>query len=315
MGTKSTNPISRFPREKGLTQMSQFYQENPNPNVLKTLQDYIVKLYIFNSFSLCKTPYSIPDMAQFLQIPIPTLHLKLQSSLNTLPNLLNQESLESSIQSLISLSIQFSLEDRSKILDQYQSLKASQGSEYKPFISSEVNKALKLLLESNKSFQESLNPLIPKQGNNTLILNQSPSQTQEQIYNTTEETLKLIQAQPSFLPLKSNETILHQLEQSIPDIPIDARISTANTDNSIEDSDQAKDSGTNTDPDSGTPQGPDGNRDLGFLPGPGSHSPIATSIAQQAIQPQGLKAKRKSQKAHETRRQVQYGIDPENDTE
>jgi len=308
----------RIPRETGLTEMSILYRQSQNPSLLSTIQNYIVKLYVLNSFSLNKTPISIPSLSQFLTIPLSLLHNKIQSSLSSLSTLINPNNIQESLLSLVGLSMQFSLEDRARALNQYQILSSSQGDTYKPFISSEVSKSIELLMKSNKQIQESLSPLSPK--SQTLILNQNnPKQIQESDLITSERALELIQANPTYSPLRSNPKQLQEVFNiHIQDIHKDLNIiegvkANANTlydiDNNIQESVPQND--TNSVPQNqGNLSNPGPPRAQIFAV-PVSHSPEALTPVNIIPAKHGPKAKRALSKHHPDRRARQLGIDTE----
>ena len=57
------------------------------------------------------------------------------------------------MQGLMSMQVAWAMEDRMEACQQVNLLKASQNGKYTPFISAEVNKALKLKLETSTSLQ------------------------------------------------------------------------------------------------------------------------------------------------------------------
>ena len=76
---------------------------------------------------------------------------------------------DDSLRALYSILIQGSLEDRSRALEQLSILKASQGDSYKPFVSGEVNKALKLVMDSNSSMASVLSSMTKGTGTNIFV--------------------------------------------------------------------------------------------------------------------------------------------------
>ena len=77
---------------------------------------------------------------------------------------------EELLQALMGEQLAWALEDRMEISHQLQILRDSQGGKYTPFISAEVNKTLKLKLESSTSLQSIIRNLTG--GNTTNIFNQ-----------------------------------------------------------------------------------------------------------------------------------------------
>jgi hypothetical protein len=72
------------------------------------------------------------------------------------------------VRALTNLSFSWGLEDRSAIQQQIAILQSSQGASYKPFISGELTKAIKVGMDSNAQLQSLLKVLMPS-GNGTLL--------------------------------------------------------------------------------------------------------------------------------------------------
>ena len=89
---------------------------------------------------------------------------------------------EELLQALMGEQLAWALEDRMEISHQLQILRDSQGGKYTPFISSEVNKTLKLKLESSTSLQSIIRNLTG--GNTTNIFNQFNQQNNLNTENT-----------------------------------------------------------------------------------------------------------------------------------
>lgn len=89
---------------------------------------------------------------------------------------------EELLNALLGEQLAWALEDRMEISHQLQILRDSQGGKYTPFISSEVNKTLKLKLESSTSLQSIIRNLTG--GNTTNIFNQFNQQNNLNAENT-----------------------------------------------------------------------------------------------------------------------------------
>ena len=89
---------------------------------------------------------------------------------------------EELLNALLGEQLAWALEDRMEISHQLQILRDSQGGKYTPFISSEVNKTLKLKLESSTSLQSIIRNLTG--GNTTNIFNQFNQQNNLNTENT-----------------------------------------------------------------------------------------------------------------------------------
>lgn len=161
---KKPKKIIREPRAKGLT----------ITNRTKTHQhtkELLVKEYLDNNFTINDQYLNIPQLSTKYDIPLKEIYKYIGEYQNHLSSLLdNPEAIQQQTLALTSTLLNGTLESRGLIAQQVALLIRSQGDTYKPFISSEVTKALKLGLESNDSLLKAINLLSGNQGPNTNIL-------------------------------------------------------------------------------------------------------------------------------------------------
>jgi len=139
---------TRIPRPMGSTEKGYYYSKTQKQEDLNKLQNHIVQHYITNNFNYCERHYNIEQLS--ILINLPTSHI-LKHTIDYGHNIqANMDRLTSgeSLRAVLALGIQASLEDRGRAIEQYSILRASQGNGYKAFISGEVNKALKLVMET-----------------------------------------------------------------------------------------------------------------------------------------------------------------------
>lgn len=162
---KKPKKIIREPRAKGLTQT----------NIAKTpkhSKELIIKEYLDNNFTINQEYLNIPQLSTKYNIPLKEIYKYIGEYQNHLSSLLDKpEAIQQQTLALTSTLLNGTLESRGLIAQQVALLLRSQGDTYKPFISSEVTKALKLGLESNDSLLKAINLLTGNQGttNNILI--------------------------------------------------------------------------------------------------------------------------------------------------
>jgi len=183
--------MQRIPRPKGTTMLALEYQKLNTDEALDLLIQHIVTYYAINGFRYQGKSVSIPDLAQKLNLPQNKVTNAISNIGTSMGNLADPEALNETAKTLLTLSTSFSLSDRGLIQSQLETLLASQAGTYKPFISSEVNKVLKLMLESNKSIQELYKAFFNTNSSTVNILN-IHNKDNEQDYLTPQKALDLI---------------------------------------------------------------------------------------------------------------------------
>lgn len=114
---------------------------------------------------------------------------------------------EELLNALLGEQLAWALEDRMEISHQLQILRDSQGGKYTPFISAEVNKTLKLKLESSTSLQSIIRNLTGS--NTTNIFNQFNQQNNLNAENTIsieEARTIVLESQRYLLKLKKQNS-------------------------------------------------------------------------------------------------------------
>jgi len=160
----------RIPRPIGTTEIGYHHYKDPSTQNKDKLLNHIITHYNTNNFSYCNRHYNIEQLSILLNIQSNTI---LQGTIQYGHTLqANMDTLTSgeALRALYSICIQGSLEDRSRALEQLSILRASQGDSYKPFVSGEVNKSLKLVMESNSSMASVLQGLFKGSGGTNIFL-------------------------------------------------------------------------------------------------------------------------------------------------
>lgn len=196
--------ITRQPRMLGLTFLSLQHQQHKTEESKQKLYQHLISQYTINGFTLQGRSMNIYELSQYLNIkPEQTMQYINQVSAS-IGSLVNPAQIQETMQSIISLSSTWAMQDRGQIELQNTLLLKSQGNKYKPFISSEVNKSLKLKLEANKNLMEAYKTFFTSSNNQTNILNiygeqnkdsqdtLSPSSALELILDTTKDDDKTL---------------------------------------------------------------------------------------------------------------------------
>lgn len=161
--------IVRFPRPLGTTAMILEYQKSGNPEDLIKVQNYLINQWLLGNGVLCGVTYDINSFSNRLGIDTEHVRIFMRDRLLS-SKIWDRDKQEELLQALMGEQLAWALEDRIEISHQLQILRDSQGGKYTPFISAEVNKTLKLKLESSTSLQSIIRNLTG--GNTTNIFNQ-----------------------------------------------------------------------------------------------------------------------------------------------
>ena len=150
----TTKNQTRIPRPLGLTlSLKQNPKQENNPINEQSLQ-IILSNYIANNYQLLNKPISIPQLSTYLSIDNMTLTRKLFLYQTKMYNLGEEQLGEQGIKDLVGGLFSWILEDRLRISHQASILMKSQGDTYQPFISSEVNRSLELMLKSQSGMAQ-----------------------------------------------------------------------------------------------------------------------------------------------------------------
>lgn len=161
--------IIRFPRPMGTTAMALEYQKTHEEESLVKVQNYLINQWLMGNGVLCGVTYDINSFSNRLGIDIEYVRVFMRDRLLS-SRIWDRDKQEELLQALMGEQLAWALEDRMEISHQLQILRDSQGGKYTPFISAEVNKTLKLKLESSTSLQSIIRNLTG--GNTTNIFNQ-----------------------------------------------------------------------------------------------------------------------------------------------
>ncbi len=146
-----TQARARLPRVFGVTSLMIEYHKG-DEEVLNTAKKAIINEWILTNGTVCKRAYSIMDLSRFLDIAPKEIQEIMADKLLS-SRIISEDNSKAMADQLMSATIAWALEDRMDVQQQLQLLRESQGDSYKPFVTAEMNKALKLKLESSTSLQ------------------------------------------------------------------------------------------------------------------------------------------------------------------
>lgn len=168
------NTIRRIPRPIGTTELGKQYNNTKDNQVYNKLYEQVIHHYLRNNFTFCGIPMNIEVFSHYIKYPVHLIQKHITSYGRTL-NEVHGEMLGQDIGRALTLEIlKWGLEDRSRAVQQLNILASSQQGEYKPFISAEVTKAIKLGMDATANLMGLLGKLgtpdlNPKMPNGALI--------------------------------------------------------------------------------------------------------------------------------------------------
>ena len=152
---KDKDNIYRLPRLFGITTLMIEYHKSDEvtrAKILKTAQDFIIQQWFMNNGVISGTALNTYQLSNFLGCPLETIQEFMRDRVLS-TKMWDKDKQEELLNGILGYQLAWVLEDRMDIQAQVDILKRSQGSTYVPFISGELNKALKLKLESSTSLQ------------------------------------------------------------------------------------------------------------------------------------------------------------------
>lgn len=210
--------IKRFPRPLGLTAMMKEYNVTKDSSLLSKAQDYLINQWLMGNGVICGVMYDINLLSQKLGLDINYIRMYMRDRLLN-SKLWDKDRQEEMVTGLLGEQLAWAMEDRMEVSHQVQVLREAQGGRYTPFISAELNKALKLKLDSSNSLQTIVRNLIG--GSTTNIFqqfNQQNIQTADSQFISIDEARELIQEQQQVLP-KSEEAKLLEAKYDLTSLP------------------------------------------------------------------------------------------------
>lgn len=210
--------IKRFPRPLGLTAMMKEYNATKDPSLLSRAQDYLINQWLMGNGVICGVMYDINLLSQKLGLDINYIRMYMRDRLLN-SKIWDKDRQEEMVTGLLGEQLAWAMEDRMEVSHQVQVLREAQGGKYTPFISAELNKALKLKLDSSNSLQTIVRNLIG--GSTTNIFqqfNQQNIQAADSQFISVDEARELIQEQQQVLP-KSEEAKLLEAKYDIHSLP------------------------------------------------------------------------------------------------
>ena len=187
----------------GTTALAIQYQQNKSKENQEALYNYIIHNWILSNGKFGNIPMDINTLARILGITIEYIQVYMRDHILT-SKIWQPEIQQDLINGLLGQQLSWALEDRMEVMQQVDILKASQNGHYTPFISAELNKALKLRLETSASLQQVIRTFTGGSTTNIFNLNQQ-NNVQQTNYISRDEAMELITESKAFLQDKSEQ--------------------------------------------------------------------------------------------------------------
>jgi len=207
----------RFPRPLGTTALAIQYQNDKSKETKEALYNYIIHNWILSNGKFGNIPMDINTLARTLGITIEYIQLYMRDHILT-SKIWQPEIQQDLINGLLGQQLAWALEDRMEVMQQVDILKASQNGHYTPFISAELNKALKLRLETSASLQQVIRTFTGGSTTNIFNLNQQ-NNVQQNNYISREEAMEIITENQNYLEDKSDQAKYLEQKYDLKQLP------------------------------------------------------------------------------------------------
>lgn len=192
--------VKRIPRPMGLTALMHQYHSTGDEATFAKAKDYLINQWSIGNGAICGTMYDINQFSYVFNLDINEIRIHMRDKvLNS--KIWDKDKQEELLTGLLGEQLCWAIEDRMEIAQQVQLLRTSQGGKYTPYVSSELNRALKLKLESSTSLQSIVRSMMG--GPTTNIFNQFNQQNisngVESQFISIEEARELIQSEQKTL--------------------------------------------------------------------------------------------------------------------
>lgn len=197
----------KLPRPFGITQLIHEYHKITDSEkkelALNKIRAIFLQNWFLNNGNICGVYYSLNSISLFLNVDPSYIqgYMKDQVINN---GLWDKEKQQEILQGLIGSQLSWVLEDRMNVMNQFEVLRRSQNGKYTPFVSAELNKVLKLSIESSTSLQSLFRSLTGGGGTTNNFFTQINQNQSTQTDNgvSYEEALEIIEETQKALPQK-----------------------------------------------------------------------------------------------------------------
>ena len=212
--------LRRLPRPYGATSLAIQYKKTKAEKEYRAFVDFMVHQWFIGNGIICGVSYDIQEIASSLHIPVEEIRCKMRDQLIE-SRIWDKDKQDQMLYGLMGNMVSWTMEDRMKVNAQLDLLIKSQGGKYTPFISAEVNKALKLSLESSTALQAVVGRLMGGGGTTNIFTfnQQNNDNSVNNNYVTTSEVLEIINENDKQLD-KSEQAKLLESKYDLSSLPV-----------------------------------------------------------------------------------------------
>lgn len=212
----------RMPRPNGLTALVTEARITNSEEAMANVKKFMINLWLMSNGTINGASMDIYSFARSIDVSVDEIRIRMRDNLLE-SKIWDTDKQQQIVEGMFGQMISWSIEDRMKINAQINLLMQSQGGTYKPFISAELNKALKMGLDSSTSFQSVVSKFLGN-GSTTNILNvlhQENTEVNNNQFVTTEDVLKILDEKnkdldkPKYLQLLEDKYDIKSLPEVI----------------------------------------------------------------------------------------------------
>lgn len=198
--------IKRFPRPLGTTSLAVEYSLNPNDENRFRLYNHVVHQWLLSNGKFGGKYMDVNTLSQVTGIPTDYIQCFMRDQVMN-SKIWDRDKQEELLNGLLGQTLAWALEDRLAIKSQVDLLRQSQNGHYTPFVSAELNKAIKMMLDSSTGLQSVIRTFMG--GGTTNIFNMFNQQNNVDNHQengiSLEDAKRLIVESNSILNDKSKE--------------------------------------------------------------------------------------------------------------
>lgn len=212
--------IKRFPRPLGTTSLAIEYSLTPSDENRFRLYNHVIHQWLLSNGKFGGKYMDVNTLSQVTGIPTDYIQCFMKDQVMN-SKIWDKDKQEELINGLLGQTLAWALEDRLAIKAQVDLLRQSQNGHYTPFVSAELNKAMKMMLDSSTGLQSVIRTFMG--GGTTNIFNMFNQQNNVDNHQengiSVEEAKKLILESNIVLNDKSKEAKLLETKYDLIALP------------------------------------------------------------------------------------------------
>lgn len=216
----NTENIKRFPRPLGTTSLAIEYSLTPTDENRFRLYNHIVHQWLLSNGKFGGKYMDVNTLSQVTGIPTDYIQCFMRDQVMN-SRIWDKDKQEELINGLLGQTLAWALEDRLSIKAQVDLLRQSQNGHYTPFVSAELNKAMKMMLDSSTGLQSVIRTFMG--GGTTNIFNMFNQQNNVDNHQengiSLEDAKRLIIESNSILNDKSKEAKFLETKYDLKALP------------------------------------------------------------------------------------------------